>query len=170
MSVVEIEVKGDNRNLFFEPLGKTVRGELDFQKVKEPQARLQADRWSGPIPGQRISIDSKAGIGKISDPLHTDAYKPVREQITKNYRLPPAEEEFDNAHVPSWLDRMKRAVDAGHATITKGQFPDKLPGKPIKRFLTMDEPTEQDKQTAVFDRLASAMDKLAERLGGWDAE
>lgn len=168
MSVIEIEIRGENRNLFFEPLDRVVRGELDFLKIREPQARMQADKWPVPIPGQRLRLDLKAGVGYLVDPLHDELHRATREQIEKRFRLPPAEERFENVHVASWIDRMQRAVRGGHAVLTQGQFPDKLPGKPIQSYLTGDPETVADKQMAILEKLAAAVDKLADKVGGWE--
>jgi len=170
MSVIEIEVKGQNRDLYFEPLGERLRGELDFQKIREPQARLLADRWPNPIPGVHLRLDTNTGVGSILDPLYDEQFRATREQIEKQFKLGPAETTFEEVHVPTWIDRMQRAVKAGHAKLVKGEFPAKLPGKPIDRFLTMDEPTAADRQMEVMEKLAIALDRLADKLGSWDED
>ncbi len=171
MSVIEIEVQGANRNLFFAPLDRVLRGELDFLKIREPQARLLADKWPTPIPGVRLRLDTKTAMGSIVDPLHDELHKATAEQIKKRFKLPPAREDFPDVHVPTWIDRMQKAVKAGHAKLVAGEFPAKLPGKPVERLLTMDAESPADLQMAILLKLAEAVDKLADKLGradGWE--
>lgn len=163
--MIEIEVDSSNRSLYFAPLNRVVRGAFDFNKVAEPSARLVSSRWPQPIPGQRIGIDPKSGEAWVSDPLHDPGHQATREAIERRgNRLPPAREEFQGVHVASWLHRMQAAVNAGCAKLVKGQFPDKLPGKPIESFLMPDRPDPAELQLQILGQLAAAVEKLADAV------
>ena len=170
--MIAIEIENDrNRSVFFAPLDRVLRGTFDTSKCSDPTAKLSSTTWPQPIPGVRLGLDPKTGDGFIYDSLYSDEHKPTRELIEKRgQRLGPEREEFSGVHVASWLQRMQAAVSNGSARLVEGKFPDKLPGKPIESFLTLDKPSRQDRTDDVLDKLATVLDKLATVLGkgGWD--
>ena len=169
MPVIEIEI-GDqqNRNVFFAPLGRVLRGTFDLNREKEPTARTLSAKWPLTIPGIRLSLDAKSGVGMVRDPMHDEQHKAVAESIEKNkFSLGVAEERFEGVHIPSWLQQMKFAVDNGSARIVQGKFPNPLPGKPLRSYITPDIEDPTERQEKILDKLADALDKLSDVLTGF---
>lgn len=172
VQAVEIEIDGQhNEKLFFAPLERPIRGRFDMSRIAEPMAKIEASKWPVPIPSQRVGIDPD-GNGYLIEPLHDPEHAPIKEKIAKKgKRLEPAIQNFDNVHLPTWLFWMKRAVDSGLARITKGKLPETIEGTPKLDFINAPrEPSTTDRiqktleaQTAAFDRLATAIEKLASK-------
>ncbi|MBU4271355.1 MAG: hypothetical protein KKA28_05785 [Planctomycetes bacterium] len=166
-NAVEIEVDGArNECLSFRPLpGRTVRGKFSFDRVAEPMARVKANDWPTPIPGQRIGLDPD-GLGFVREPLRDEEFAPIREKIEKQgMKLPPAIETFENIHLPSWLHWMKKAVESGVAKVVSGKLPEKVDGTPRRNFIMAEPPVSStDKLTAAIDRQSALFEKLLERL------
>jgi len=164
--MIAIEISNErNCGAYFPPLDRALRGEFDLAKCAEPTAKLKSTKYPLPIPGLRVELNPKTKSGAVIDPLHEMEFKAIADQIKRQkMELGPEEEIFSDVDIPSWLHYMKALVDAGHAQLVTGSFPDKLPGKPIMRYLTMDAPDRQDKSDAVLDKLASVLDRLADVL------
>lgn len=148
MPVIEIEVANDaNADLFYLPLGKRLRGKVDFLKVNEAEAIKLAREYPQGIPGQRLVIDTEAGTAAVVEPLHEPQHAAVREKVAaKGFGLPPAREEAAGVDVPTAVYWLKRAVDSGLARLVRGGIP-KVDGKPRKRFMTTgDDPAEDDRE------------------------
>lgn len=158
-NLLEIEI-GDqrNRNLFFQPLQRKLRGRFDLNRCCEPLARVKAGEWSEPIPGQRLVVDLETGETAIVEPLYDPAHAPLRERIeARGMKLPPERERFEKVCLATWLFYIARAVKAGKAVILRGEIPAELPGEPTRHFATRPivDPVE---------RLAAAMEKQNELL------
>jgi len=163
---VEVEVDGPRcEDLIFAPLQRRIRGRLDFLKVGEPMAAVEAQNWPGPIPGQRLGID-REGTGYIAEPLHDPRNGTIKERIeAKGMKLEPKTQVFDSVDAPTWLFWIKQAVEAGIAKVVSGKLPDKIDGKVQMNFVT-NEPAESpvDKLTAAIERQTATFEKLLERL------
>jgi hypothetical protein len=162
-NVVEVEVNGkNNANLFFGPLGRSVRGRFELTNATrhDPAAAALTNRWSEPIPGQRIGIDVDAGEGFLIEPLHDEQYGATRDRIKKTHKIEPAKQTFP-AHVPTWLYWLKRAVDAGLAKVTAGKLPDKIEGAKMDLFIPHHK-SATDKLAAAMERQAAAIEKQNE--------
>jgi predicted YcjX-like family ATPase len=78
-------------------------------------------------------------------------------------------QEYKNVDLATWYFWLKQAVETGLATVVKGKLPAKIDGTPRLDFIIgKPEPTATDKLTATlekqaeaFNRLASAIEKLA---------
>lgn len=171
VNAIEIEIDGPrNERLYFRPLQRNIRGTFDMNKVPEPMARIAATEWPTPIPSQRLGIDPD-GNGYLREPLHNPEHAALREKITRQGQsLEPAVQEFANIDLPSWLFWLKRAVDSGLAKLISGKLPLKIEGTPRTNYVTGDHATFGDDlqstmraQTAAFDRLAAAIEKLASK-------
>jgi hypothetical protein len=166
-NTLEIEVVGPhNENLFFRPLGRTVRGRFDLNLVKEPLARMKVVDWPQPIPGQRIGVDPVAGEGYIAEPLHDDEHRAARERIAaRGQSLPPAREAFPAVDVATWLWWLKTAVERGLARIVKGELPATIKG-PVQRSFLLAAPreTREDKLVTALERQNQLIEKLLTRF------
>lgn len=159
-NVIEVEVNGkNNNNLFFGPLGRTVRGRFELVNATRhhPAASVLTNRWSEPIPGQRIGIDTDTGEGFIVEPLHEDEHTAIRDRIKKTHKLEPRKQTFTRVHVATWLYWLKRAVDAGLAKVTSGKLPDTVEG--AKRDLFIPQ------HANALDKLSAAIDRQTEMFG-----
>lgn len=148
MPVIEIEVANEaNADLFFLPLGKRLRGKVDFLKVNEAEAIKLAREYPTGIPGQRLVIDTEAATAAVVEPLHEPQHAAVREKVAaKGFGLPPAREEAAGVDVPTCLFWARRAVEGGLAKVVRGSIP-KVEGRARKRFMTTsDDPAEDDRE------------------------
>jgi hypothetical protein len=166
---VEIEIDTDrNSNLYFRPLQRAIRGRFDWNRIREPQARLKAHEWPLPIPPQRLGIDAE-GNGYLTEPLHDEEHAAIRERIEDKLgqKLEPARQTFPAAHLPTWLYWLKRAVESGIARLVHGQLPTEIEGTPKKNFIHAEAPPNSadkltvalQEQTAAFKELTAALTK-----------
>jgi hypothetical protein len=164
---VEIEVDTPrNSNLHFRPLQRSIRGRFDWNRIREPQARLKSHEWPVPIPPQRLGIDAD-GNGYLVEPLHDEEHAAIREQIEDklNEKLEPARQEFPGVHIPTWLFWIKRAVESGIARIVKGELPAVIDGTPKRNFIIADrKPNSADKLTAAIEAQTEAFNQLTAAL------
>lgn len=137
-NVLEVEIDDQrNRNLFFAPLQRKLRGRFDINRIAEPRARLKASEWPDPIPGLRVFLDLDKAEAYISDPLHEAEFAHIRERIEARGAKPaPQCETFNGVDVATWAFHLGRAVQAGAARIVSGAVPDELPGEPQREFIT----------------------------------
>jgi hypothetical protein len=163
-TAVEIEVSGPNAmRLQFEPIGRSLRGAVDFSTLRTHDANDQRTRWPDPVPGKVIGVAAD-GQKYIREPLHEAKYDKLRKQISnRGFLIPEERETFDSETAITWRYWMRRAVDAGYARIIKGSLPEIAefeppkppadPSKPRKNFLL----AETDNKNP----LAESLDKLA---------
>jgi hypothetical protein len=134
-NVIEIEVDHpQNHNWFFAPLGKPIRGRIDFLREKQTDYLKLRDDFPRGLPGQRLTIDLDAGQAVLTDPIHQDPN--ICAQIKKRGMGLPTEKEtfeFDKALIPTWCYWIKRGVGSGMVKVLKGKLPEKIEGH-IKRF------------------------------------
>lgn len=146
--VIEVEVDADrNRNLYFVPLERSVRGRFDWKRVADRHSAELRDKWGEePIPGQRILVDVDKSAGSLVEPLHN--YPEIKRRIEeRGETLPPERQTFTNIDVNEWLYWLRLAVDSGKASLLNGELPQSVPHRP-KRF-------GQSKSTT--DRLSEAL-------------
>lgn len=165
-SAVSIEIDDADRDLYFAPLGRRVRGRVDPARVTKKNAdaaRLMSE-WPV-VPGQVLGYDFASGCGFISEPLHTEEHASVREHIEKKgFGLEPEKQVFQGQHAATWVYWMSRAVESGMAKVVSGAFPSKLDGEPRKRFLVAEQPSTTDKLVAVLERQAELIEALLQKL------
>ncbi len=182
---VEIEVHSANGNqLFFSPIGKALRGHVEFSRYKSKCSSSAGDYWKDPIPGMVIGIDA-SGAKYVREPLHDKDQFANRQRIAKRgFELPPEREAYESESLLTWLYHMRRAVDAGLARVLNGELPvieeldppttRKLadPGKPRKNFMFAEpEESSNDRLAKVFQGMTESlaantavMQKLLEKL------
>ena len=168
MRAVEVEVCApQSRQLFFSPVGKTVRGRVDFAHVKSKAELSLRDTWPDPIPGKIIGIN-EAGEKYIREPLHDSENTKLRMLIqSRGMVLEDERETFAGESIITWLYWLRRAVDAGLARILKGELPPIEELEPARKRKLHDErlpmkdfifaPAEE----SPLDRMAAAMELLA---------
>jgi hypothetical protein len=159
MQAVEIEATPPRGGqLFFQPLQRSLRGLIDVRTFPEADAALMRN-WPDPIPGQRVGITAE-GLGYVSDPVHNNAALKARIEAL-GFKLPPAREEFSDTHPATWLYWIKQAVDGGLARVVSGSLPEKIDGRPRKRFVA---PEVDDPQDARIKRLEAQNQSLIRLL------
>jgi hypothetical protein len=170
--VLEIEVGNDsNDNLLFAPIQRRVRGRFDYLRVNEQKARALVDNFPQGIPGQRLRLNVNAKEGELIEPLREEAHAVTGERVRALHGALPPHEKFKDAHVPTWLYWMKRAVESGNAKLVHGKFPAVIPGQPQLNFLfnagqaeASDTKAALEAQTAAFNRMAESNEKLASAI------
>ena len=164
--MIEVEI-GDvhNHSFWFPPISKLIRGSFDFNRHPEPLAKVEASKWPGPIPGQRLGIEPD-GTGFIKEPLHDEVNAELRKRIeATGVSLAPALQTFDDVDLPSWLFYIKLAVEVGVAKVVRGSLPDEIEGKVRHDYVLNEaEATPMDRLTAATERQSELMAKLLERL------
>ena len=143
-----------------------MRGSFDYDRMSEPMAKIEASKWPGPIPGQRLGVEPD-GTGFIREPLHDEEHAPLRERIERTgVKLEPAVQTFEDVDLPSWLFYVKRAVEAGIAKVVKGELPTRIEGKVKFDYIFNERVAESpmDKLTVAIQEQTAVMTKLLERL------
>ncbi len=150
---LELEIdSADNSSLFFRPLGRKLRGRLEWARCKNPLAVVTGQNW-GTIPGQRVRIDLDGRKAFIIEPIHHPENAALLRKIEKaGLSLAAAEETFnlDENGLATWIFWIKRAVEDGNARILSGVLPEKLPGKIRTDF---GGPRPVDPRDATIERL-----------------
>lgn len=125
-AVVEIELDAGNSDVTFGPLGRKLRGRVDFSSVERPEAPKRHREWgSKAIPGQIIGVDPANGVGYLREPVHQD--KTQKERALKQYKLAPEVETFEGINVERWLRAIGRLIESGFAKVLKGTPPEVKP-------------------------------------------
>lgn len=168
-SVVEIEVDHENNgNMYFLPLKRTVRGRFTVARAikREGKAGNILQRFpEGVIPGKRIGFDMSRGVGYITEPLREPQHAELFEEISSRNKVDPEREETPNAHAPSWLHWMRRAVQSGQAKVVKGELPETIDGEPVVSYMGH-KPASLERTTAAktedrLSRLETAIESIA---------
>lgn len=169
-NLLEVEVEGPlNENLSFRPLQRTLRGRWDWTKCASPDAHRHGVVTYGglPIPGQVLGIDTASSRGYLREPLHEPAHAALAEKIkTKGKRLPPAREDFEGVHVPTWLFWIAAAVRAGLARVVSGKLPDAIDESGVRKdfLFAPPKPSERDRLSAALENMAAAQHAQTEVL------
>lgn len=143
--VIEFGHPERNREVFFAPLKRSLRGRFDVRNDSEPEAsktRLAV------IPGQRLRLDPDAGTGEILEPLHEPQYASLRETIARaNMKLEPPTQPAATDW-PTLVFWTKRAVESGHARVLAGELPEKVEGTPRTRVFGQETVDPRDRELA----------------------
>jgi hypothetical protein len=168
--IVEVEVDGGeyNRDLFFPPLSRRLRGKMVVARAvkRDKEASSLVSTWPQDVPGMRLGVDANTGEGYLVEPLHSDEYTITREVITtRKLKLEPAEKRFP-ADKPTWLFWIKRAVESGVAKVTAGAVPDEIEGEPKTAFVVFHQKSATDKLTEAINKQTEMFGKLLTELIG----
>jgi hypothetical protein len=165
--VFEIEIDGPrNERLMFPPLQRSLRGRFDVNRVLEPEARRLSNKIPTAIPGMRLSADLATGECAVIEAIHEDRPLKARLAASRPVEFAPEREVAQNAHLPTWLYWMKRAVESGVARIVRGELPQRIEGEPQKNFYTPPAPKNDtnERLAAALEAQTAVMTKLLEHL------
>ncbi|MBS0208726.1 MAG: hypothetical protein JSS27_07210 [Planctomycetes bacterium] len=159
--LIEVEVL---QPLHFQPLGRKVRGHFDIREVArhDKDAAELFNKWPEPIPGQVLGIDLAKGEAYLAEPLRQPQHAPLRERLERLGKIGPERQTFAGASAATWLFWLRRIVESGAAKLTRGTFPQSLPGTPQTDFLTIKQPDPIDRLAAALERQNELMQKLLE--------
>lgn len=170
-NILEIEFDGpQNENPVFRPLQRKLRGRFDLNRIKEPQARLKANLFPDPIPGQRIRVNLDNGEAAVVEPLSMPEFEPIRSRYEfddngrKRFRFAPEVEPI-NVELPTLLYWMRADVNAGTAKVVRGSFPEKIEGKPQRNFYTPRTAPEATTAANAMAAMAAALAANTEVMG-----
>ncbi len=118
--VIEFSAK-KNENIFFDPLGKIVRGTLDISKVMSKGKSLPTVN----IPGMRAGLTISRKRARLFDPLDFPSNQGLVDKINERQQRAPAPtikpaspetfESLTDNQMATWLYWFKRYVDTGKA-------------------------------------------------------
>jgi hypothetical protein len=161
-NIVEVEVSAPNgRKLFFRPIGRPVRGRINFNDARTPAEFQRAQRWPEPVPGVVLGINLDTGEKYMRDPIHDDQYTSVRQRILRyGFQLPPANETFDSESLATWVYWLQRAVEGGCARVIKGELPpvESLEGEPRKSFISNPRRNPNSGMTDALKAMTNALE------------
>lgn len=175
--IVEVEACAPmGRQVLYRPIGKAIRGRMDFSEPRNKTQQILRKSYPVPVPGQRICIDFATGEKWIGEPLHLEAYEELRAQIlSRGFKLPPKKEEYESESVTTWVYHVQRLIDSGLARVVEGELPrwQDLEGEPRKRFISNETKSESAKLTDVLEKMSASLDAntamlaaLTERIAG----
>lgn len=157
-STLVCEFDAENRNVYFPPLDRSLRGRFDAQLAarRDKDAGALLSEIPDPIPGQQIAVDVETGEAALVEPLHDPRFAAIAERIkARGCKLFPEREplKIDKPTVLHWL---KQAVTDGQARVVKGELPAKIDGTPKLHFIVQPQASTSDKLAAALDNLAAA--------------
>ncbi len=130
----------NNSNIFFDPLGKTLRGALDVSKVASKGKALAV----GNVPGLRVGLTLRAKRARVFDPLglpneqaRLDHINEARGRTFEKAIKPCTQETYTNMtdnELATFLYWMRRYVQEKKAVVVTGSAKldgFDLPGDPI---------------------------------------
>lgn len=124
-TAVEIEIASpQNRQYFFPPVGKPLRGRIDFSlsRTKTNEARRQV--WPEVIPGMILGMSPDGKSMYLREPLYDEEHAKIRKKAEgKGQFLGEKLQEFQGHTPRTWAYWMARAVESGAARVVKGNLP-----------------------------------------------
>jgi len=158
-NVLECEAVSPNgRRLFFRPIGRPIRGRMDFSTTRTKRAFQLQESWPEPVPGQILGINLDTGEKYVREPLHDNEQTNNRQRVLgRGLALPPERVPFESESLATWVYWLARAIESGDLRIVSGKLPsaDSLDGEPRKHFIT--EPP-QDKTADMMGALTKAIE------------
>ncbi len=170
--IVEVANPG-NRALLFKPTQTQVRGALDFGSTGDPELyRLGMDFGGKRIPGQQIVLNTATGEGAIFDPLAAEGNEKLAAKLVAKLSGPlngggvkiAEPKKFGKVHPATWLYHMRRAVEAGYATVVQGDINAPVEGEPQREFLHK-RPDVKDKRDDTIEKLTALVHAQSEQIG-----
>jgi len=119
---VEVELDAENCDVLFKPLGRELRGRVDFSTIDRDGAGQRHKDWGKkPVPGQVVGVNLKDGTGYVREPVHSDAK--MKAKAEKHFALAPEVETFEKIDTQRWLRAIGRLLQSGFARLVKGDPP-----------------------------------------------
>ena len=149
------------RRVFFRPLGRPIRGTVDFTKPRRAAEFKLAEKWPEPVPGLILGVDLAGGSKYVRDPLYDSQHTAVRRRIEKEFRLGPQREEFTGESLATWLYWIGHAVGANKMRLIAGEIPTPIDpsfGDIRKHFIRNVVPSDRELLTDVLTRLGTAIE------------
>lgn len=159
MKAVTIEFDHENRNSYFAPLDRVLRGRFDFARCNEPMARLEGAKWPA-VPGQRLTLIPTSKAATIHEPLRDEEFAALREQIERKGQTVPQHETLKDVDVCTFVHFMRQAVESGNARIVDGELPN-VEGNPRLNFIVDERPDNTRQLADVLAKLTAVLDRLA---------
>lgn len=161
-----VEFDAENRNPYFPPLSRSLRGRFDAQLAakRDKDAGALLSEWPDGIPGQQLAVDCETGKAELVEPLHDPRYAAIAERIkSRGCRLFPEREPvaLDKPTVLHWI---KEAVNAKQAKVIRGELPEKIDGTPILHFIVQPVESTEAKLATAINGMAGAMREQTEAL------
>ena len=154
-NIVEIVIDNpNNRRLYFDPLGQSIRGRFDYSRIKERNAAIFTSQFPDGIPGQGLRVDLDSKHGTIVENIHKD--RQVKAILSKHHEI-AEDQDVGEVHVSTWLHWMKRAVENGTAKLVAGKFPDKIDDEPQLTFFRRKVVSKVDKLVDALSLIAYAI-------------
>jgi len=158
-NVLECEAVSPNgRKLFFRPIGRAIRGRVDFSTGESERSFRLKKAWPEPVPGQILGINLDTGEKYVREPLHDNEQTNNRQRVLgRGLALPPERVPFESESLVTWAYWLAKAIESGDLRIVRGKLPsiDSLDGEPRKHFIT--EP-QQNKTADVMEKLVKTLD------------
>ena len=124
-----------NRDVFFPPMQKNLRGERRFERLSSP-VNPNFIAVGGFIPGMRLIVDTKSWKWKLIDRLRLDEHKTLRESIVRQGRANErtigndlkTEDDVGGIIAESeratWMWWIRRCVDRNRMILVSGNIPE----------------------------------------------
>lgn len=165
-SVIEITIDANNRDLYFRPLQRAVRGLFLLSRVAEPTAPMFHDRIPAEIPGQVLGLDLEKSEGYLLEPIHQRPE--IKAKLESEYSFEPSRQVFPSVDVQEWLFWFRAAVQAGKAKAVIGELPGTINHRP-KPYGEVESPRDKmvDALVAVlFSKLSKEEKAQVNELAG----
>jgi hypothetical protein len=152
-----VEFDAENRNPYFPPLDRAMRGRYDAQLAArhDKDAGALLSEIPEAIPGQRLAV-TESGEAEIVEPLHDPRYAAIAERIkSRGIRLRPERERLaiDKATALYWI---REAVAAGQARVVSGRLPERIEGTPKLHFITQPHESSEGRLSKALESMAAA--------------
>jgi hypothetical protein len=161
-----VEFDADNRNPYFPPLERVMRGAYSSQIAvrRDKDAGAVLAEFPEPIPGQQLAVNVESGDAAILEPLHDPRFAAIADRIKgRGIRLPEQRESV-KCDLPTLIHWIKEAVEAKQARVVSGSLPDKIEGKPRLHFIVQPRESSEAKLAAAIDRMAAAQEQQTEAI------
>lgn len=131
--MIRAQYDNKNRNWWFRPLQRALRGRFLLDRVAEPTAMAHRDKIPVDVPGLIVAVDRQKREGYLIEPIH-DHPKIVEwvKKIGKSLDEPTTT--FENIDPDEWLFFIDAANKAGKVQV-EGVIPDKIDYTPPKNYL-----------------------------------
>jgi hypothetical protein len=132
--MVEVEFVG-NRDHYFRPMGRVIRGRLETSAMPERGATDLAREFSS-VPGMVLGL-ADDGNAYLREPLHEPAHAGIRKKLERRFTIADEREDLGKVDLPTFVWWIGQAIEAELARIVRGALPE-VKGRVRKNFLHAD--------------------------------